>query len=226
MPGDARGTDRGRDMIDVMKEAVGTRIGRIFSRSGDALKRQFAKGSRVGPSACRRSEGRASLIRRSVSRDIKGPHDEHGVDQVRHQNQSFDKVRWIRTLVFSTAPVPQVGWVQQYLKEHDPKFVKLIISDGDVQKSDGATSSAGLLGESSACQSHGGRCGTQYRLSARSASAGGGGGDSWRLSLETTDTANASAGLPWSCVLIGVATLWPVWLCRGGMHDGTNVFGE
>ena len=48
----------------------------------------------------------------------------------------FDKVRWIRTLVFSTAPVPtQVGWVQQYLKESmTPKFVKLIISDGDVQK--------------------------------------------------------------------------------------------
>ena len=67
--------------------------------------------------------------------DIKDPTTNTVLIKAGTKINPFDKVRWIRTLVFFDGTSPaQVGWVQQYLNEHDPKFVKLIISDGDVQK--------------------------------------------------------------------------------------------
>lgn len=135
--GDARGADIAeRDMIDVMKERVAKADWPdIQRRSGDALKRQFAKGP--GLALPHAEEARVVLVDPTVEypEDIKDPTTNTVLIKSGTKINPFDKVRWIRTLVFfDGTSSSQVGWVQQYLKEHDPKFVKLIISDGDVQK--------------------------------------------------------------------------------------------
>ena len=134
---DARGADIAeRDMIDVMKERLAKADWPdIQRRSGDALKRQFAKGP--GLALPHAEEARVVLVDPTVEypEDIKDPTTNTVLIKSGTKINPFDKVRWIRTLVFfDGTSSSQVGWVQQYLKEHDPKFVKLIISDGDVQK--------------------------------------------------------------------------------------------
>ena len=134
---DARGADIAeRDMIDVMKERVANaNWPDIQRRSGDALKRHFAKGP--GLALPHVEEARVAFVDPTVEypEDIKDPTTGTVLIKSGTKINPFDKVRWIRTLVFFDGTSPaQMGWVQQYLREHDPKFVKLIISDGDVQK--------------------------------------------------------------------------------------------
>ena len=134
---DARGADIAeRDMIDVMKERVANaNWPDIQRRSGDALKRHFAKGP--GLALPHVEEARVVFVDPTVEypEDIKDPSTGTLLIKSGTRINPFDKVRWIRTLVFFDGTSPaQMGWVQQYLREHDPKFVKLIISDGDAQK--------------------------------------------------------------------------------------------
>ena len=125
-----------RDMIDVMKERVAKADwSDIQRRSGEALKRQFAKGP--GLALPHVEVSRVVLVDPTVEYpdDIKDPTTNTVLIKAGTKINPFDKVRWIRTLVFfDGTSSAQVDWVQQYLKAHDPKFVKLIISDGDVQK--------------------------------------------------------------------------------------------
>jgi len=134
---DARGTDIAeRDLIDVMKERLAKADWPdIQRRSGEAIKRQFAKGP--GLALPHVDVARVVLVDPTVEypEDIKDPTTNTVLIKAGTKINPFDKVRWIRTLVFFDGSSPaQVDWVQQYLKEHDAKFVKLIISDGDVQK--------------------------------------------------------------------------------------------
>ncbi len=134
---DARGADIAeRDLIDVMQERVAhADWPDLQRRSGEALKRRFAKGP--GLALPHAEEARVMLVDPTVEypEDIKDPTTNTVLIKAGTKINPFDKVRWIRTLVFFDGTSPaQVGWVQQYLNEHDPKFVKLIISDGDVQK--------------------------------------------------------------------------------------------
>ena len=134
---DARGADIAeRDLIDVMQERVAhADWPDLQRRSGEALKRRFAKGP--GLALPHAEEARVMLVDPTVEypEDIKDPTTNTVLIKSGTKINPFDKVRWIRTLVFfDGTSSSQVGWVQQYLKEHDPKFVKLIISDGEVQK--------------------------------------------------------------------------------------------
>ncbi|MCS6319841.1 MAG: hypothetical protein H8K05_19155 [Nitrospira sp.] len=134
---DARGADIAeRDMIDVMKERVANaNWPDIQRRSGDALKRHFTKGP--GLALPHVEEARVVFVDPTVEypEDIKDPTTDTVLIKSGTKINPFDKVRWIRTLVFFDGSSPaQVDWVRQYLRAHDPKFVKLIISDGDVQK--------------------------------------------------------------------------------------------
>jgi len=125
-----------RDMIDLMKERLAKADWPdIQRRSGEALKRQFTKGP--GLALPHVTESRVVLVDPTVEYpdDIKDPTTNTVLIKSGTKINPFDKVRWIRTLVFfDGTSLAQMGWVQQYLKEHDAKFVKLIISDGDVQK--------------------------------------------------------------------------------------------
>jgi len=130
---DARGADIAeRDLIDVMQERVAhADWPDLQRRSGEALKRRFAKGP--GLALPHAEEARVMLVDPTVEypEDIKDPTTNTVLIKAGTKINPFDKVRWIRTLVFFDGTSPaQVGWVQQYLNEHDPKFVKLIISDG------------------------------------------------------------------------------------------------
>ena len=124
-----------RDMIDLMKERLAKADWPdIQRRSGEALKRQFEKGP--GLALPHATDNRIVLVDPTVEYpdDIKDPTTNTVLIKSGTKINPFDKVRWIRTLVFFDGTSPcQMGWVQQYLKKHDAKFVKLIISDGDVQ---------------------------------------------------------------------------------------------